>query len=60
MPIQSKKQQTWFVNLFNQNVNLGNIASKDVLPLETLRQGLRGDTFFNFLPEDIKDSRKPS
>ena len=56
----SKKQQTWFVNLFNQNVNLGNIASKDVLPLETLRQGLRGDTFFNFLPEDIKDSRKPS
>lgn len=55
----SKKQQTWFVNLFNQNVNLGNIAPNDVLPLETLRQGLRGDTFFNFLPENIKKSRKP-
>ena len=45
----SKKQQTWFVNLFDQNVNLGNISPTDVLPLETLRQGLRGDTFFNFL-----------
>ena len=55
----SKKQQTWFVNLFNQNVNLGNIAPNDVLPLETLRQGLRGDTFFNFLPIDIIDNRKP-
>ena len=55
----TKKQQTWFVNLFNQNVNLGNIAPNDVLPLETLRQGLRGDTFFNFLPENIKKSRKP-
>ena len=55
----TKKQQTWFVNLFNQNINLGNIAPNDVLPLETLRQGLRGDTFFNFLPENIKKSRKP-
>ena len=55
----TKKQQTWFVNLFNQNVNLGNIAPNDVLPLETLRLGLRGDTFFNFLPENIKDSKKP-
>ena len=56
----SKKQQTWFVNLFNQNVNLGNIAPNDVLPLETLRQGLRGDTFFNFLPDNIIDNRKPN
>ena len=55
----TKKQQTWFVNLFNHNVNLGNIAPNDVLPLETLRQGLRGDTFFNFLPKNIKDSKKP-
>lgn len=55
----TKKQQTWFVKLFNQNINLGNIAPNDVLPLETLRQGLRGDTFFNFLPENIKKSRKP-
>ena len=55
----SKKQQTWFINLFNQNVNLGNIATNDVLSLETLRQGLRGDTFFNFLPKNIIDERKP-
>ena len=55
----TKKQQTWFVNLFNENVNLGNIAPNDVLPLETLRLGLRGDTFFNYLPEDITSSIKP-
>jgi phosphosulfolactate synthase len=54
----TKKQQTWFVNLFKQNVNLGNIAPNDVLPLETLRLGLRGDTFFNFLPQNIANSRK--
>ena len=55
----TKKQQTWFVDLFNQNVNLGNIAPNDVIPLETLRQGLRGDTFFNFLPDNLKDNIKP-
>ena len=55
----TKKQQTWFVNLFNENVNLGNIAPNDVLPLETLRLGLRGDTFFNYLPEDVTNSVKP-
>ena len=37
---------------------VGNISPTDVLPLETLRQGLRGDTFFNFLPQNIADSRK--
>ena len=55
----SKKQQSWFINLFDQNVNLGNIAPNDVLPLETLRLGLRGDTFFNFLPKDVVIQRKP-
>ena len=55
----SKKQQSWFINLFDQNVNLGNIAPNDVLPLETLRLGLRGDTFFNFLPKDVVNQRKP-
>ena len=43
----------------DQNVNLGNIAPNDVLPLETLRLGLRGDTFFNFLPNDVVNQRKP-
>ena len=55
----SKKHQSWFINLFDQNVNLGNIAPNDVLPLETLRLGLRGDTFFNFMPEQIINQRKP-
>jgi phosphosulfolactate synthase len=32
-------------------VNVGNIGVDDVIPLETLRIGLRGDTFFTFLPQ---------
>jgi len=43
-----KQQQAWFIELSGANVNLGNIAVNDVIPLETLRLGLRGDTFFNF------------
>lgn len=49
-----KKQQVWFIKLLDQNVNLGNIAPNDIIPLETLRLGLRGDTFSDFLPEDMK------
>jgi phosphosulfolactate synthase len=48
-----KTQQVWFIRLFGANVNLGNIAPNEVISLETLRLGLRGDTFFEFLPEDI-------
>ena len=44
-----KGQQAWFIKLIGSNVNLGNIASNDVIPLETLRLGLRGDTFNHFL-----------
>lgn len=44
-----KAQQAWFIKLQGHNVNLGNIAPNDVIPLETLRVGLRGDTFFDFL-----------
>jgi phosphosulfolactate synthase len=47
-----KNQQVWFIKLFGANVNLGNIAPNDIIPLECLRLGLRGDTFFEFLPED--------
>lgn len=39
-----KSQQTWFINRFGPNVNLGNIAPADVIGLETLRLGLRADT----------------
>lgn len=47
-----KNQQVWFIKLFGANVNLGNIAPNELIPLECLRLGLRGDTFFEFLPED--------
>lgn len=46
-----KSQQVYFLKLFGCNVNVGNIGVDDVIPLETLRLGLRGDTFFTFLPE---------
>jgi phosphosulfolactate synthase len=39
-----KHQQVWFVRRFGPEVNLGNIAPSDVLPVETLRLGLRSDT----------------
>jgi len=44
-----KSQQVWFIKLLGANVNLGNIAWDEVIPLETLRIGLRGDTFFHYL-----------
>ncbi len=49
-----KPQQVWFIKNFGANVNLGNIAPADLVPLETLRLGLRGDTFFTFLPARFK------
>jgi len=49
-----KSQQAWFVKHFGANVNLGNIAPTEIIPLESLRLGLRGDTFFQFLPEEMK------
>ena len=50
-----KAQQVWFIQQFGPNVNLGNIAPSEVIPLETLRLGLRGDTLFEFL--DASDDR---
>lgn len=47
-----KNQQVWFIKLFGAEVNLGNIGPNEMIPLECLRLGLRGDTFFDFLPED--------
>lgn len=46
-----KAQQVWFIKLIGTNVNLGNIAPTEVIPLETIRLGLRGDTFDFFLNE---------
>jgi phosphosulfolactate synthase len=50
-----KSQQVYFLKLFGCNVNVGNISVDDVIPLETLRIGLRGDTFFTYLPETMKE-----
>jgi phosphosulfolactate synthase len=44
-----KAQQLYFIELLGCNVNLGNIAPNEVLPLESMRLGLRGDTFHLFL-----------
>lgn len=49
-----KSQQAWFIKHFGANVNLGNIAPNEIIALETLRVGLRGDTFFQFLPPEMK------
>ncbi|WP_156292052.1 phosphosulfolactate synthase [Oceanobacillus salinisoli] len=41
----NKKMQTFFIKHAGVNVNLANIALSDVISLETLRLGLRSDTF---------------
>jgi len=53
-----KNQQVWFIKLFGAEVNLGNIGHNDIIPLECLRLGLRGDTFFEFLPKHYADRLK--
>ncbi len=44
-----KGQQLYFLELIGCNVNLGNIAPNEVIPLEAMRIGLRGDTFNLYL-----------
>jgi phosphosulfolactate synthase len=44
-----KAQQLYFLELLGCNVNLGNIAPNEVIPLEAMRIGLRGDTFHLYL-----------
>lgn len=53
----NKAQQTMFIKMIGANVNLGNIAPNEVVSLEALRCGMRGDTFFDVLPEEYQ-SRK--
>jgi len=53
-----KNQQVWFIKLFGASVNLGNIAPNEMIPLECLRLGLRGDTFFENLPPDFAERLK--
>lgn len=47
-----KAQQLYFIELLGCNVNLGNISPTEILPLETMRVGLRGDTFSLFLDKE--------
>jgi len=47
-----KSQQAWFIKQFGANVNLGNISPREIIALESLRNGLRGDTFFRFLSHE--------
>jgi phosphosulfolactate synthase len=52
----TKASQAWFVKHFGPTVNLGNIPPDEVIPLETLRLGLRGDT----LREVLLGERAPA
>ena len=47
-----KAQQLYFIELIGCNVNLGNIAPTEVIPMETMRIGLRGDTFHLYLDKE--------
>ena len=47
-----KEQQVWFIRKYGSNVNLGNIQPEEVIPLETLRLGLRSDTLMDFYSID--------
>src|SRR6187399_1508258 len=47
-----KAQQVYFLELLGANVNLGNIAPVEVIPLEAMRVGLRGDSFHLFLNKE--------
>ncbi|RYU78782.1 phosphosulfolactate synthase [Hymenobacter persicinus] len=55
-----KSQQVWFIKMMGANVNLGNIAPNEIVSLETIRLGLRGDTFTHFLDmEQVDEMFKP-
>lgn len=49
-----KNQQQYLIMRFGSNVNLGNIPPQDILALEALRQGLRGDTLKRAYKEGVK------
>jgi phosphosulfolactate synthase len=54
-----KSQQAWFVKAFGPNVNLGNIPPDEVIPLETLRLGLRSDTMAGVTSPGAGDAPGP-
>jgi phosphosulfolactate synthase len=48
----TKESQAWFVRHLGPDVNLGNIPPEEIIPLETLRLGLRADTLNELLLRD--------
>jgi phosphosulfolactate synthase len=55
-----KSQQVYFIKHFGADVNLGNIAPNEVIALESLRLGLRSDTFFDHLNKSMRSSTSES
>ena len=53
----TKAAQAWFVKHLGPEVNLGNIPPDEVIPLETLRLGLRADTIQEML---LSEQRAPT
>jgi phosphosulfolactate synthase len=51
-----KDQQAWFIRHLGPEINLGNIHHDDVIPLETLRLGLRSDTMPSLLLRDVSQT----
>ena len=54
----TKTAQAWFVRQFGRDVNLGNIPPDEVIPLETLRLGLRADTINELLLDDVPEKEE--
>lgn len=54
----NKSQQAMFIQELGAHVNLGNVAPAEVISLESLRLGLRGDTFFRFLPQEYQSKKQ--
>lgn len=49
----AKPQQVWLIRHFGTNVNLANIAASDVVSVESLRVGLRGDTVRDYHVDQV-------
>jgi phosphosulfolactate synthase len=54
------EQQAWFIARFGADVNVGNIPPEEVIPLETLRLGLRSHTMPQLLLKDLEKTDAPS
>jgi phosphosulfolactate synthase len=55
-----KEQQAWFIRHLGPDVNLGNIPPEEIIPLETLRLGLRSDTMADLLLRDLPTGKAPA